>query len=192
MKSSGFERQAELKENYVTSYLQKGKQLIPYKPNFQLFYPAGAMSSTAADMGHYISMLLCNGKYRGTQILDSTTLVKMHETRFKHYEKAEYGWLLGFTEWDWYGKRLIGHGGHIFGFSSQLSLIPEKNIGLFISTNSSSYSNFRDGNLAHTNALQTPKTQLNPHYVLAFVGARTLLVYCFYFNVISFVFIIGH
>ena len=58
MKSSGFERQAELKENYVTSYLQKGKQLIPYKPNFQLFYPAGAMSSTAADMGHYISMLL--------------------------------------------------------------------------------------------------------------------------------------
>ena len=51
MKSSGFERQAELKENYVTSYLQKGKQLIPYKPNFQLFYPAGAMSFNSSRYG---------------------------------------------------------------------------------------------------------------------------------------------
>ncbi len=141
MNSSGFKRQAELKENYVTSYLQKGEQLIPYKPDFQLNYPAGSFSTTASDMGHYISMFLNNGNFKGNQILDSTTVVKMHQTGFRHYEKSEYGWLLGFPESQWYGMRLVGHGGAILGFASQLSLIPEKNIGLFISVNSSSYPN---------------------------------------------------
>ena len=141
MDYSGFKRQAELKENYVTSYLQKGEQLIPYKPDFELNYPAGALSATASDMGHYISMFLNNGNFKGFQILDSTTLAKMLHTPFRHYEKAQYGWLFGFPESDWYAMKLYGHGGAIQGFASQLSLIPEKNIGLFISANSSSYPN---------------------------------------------------
>lgn len=141
MDYSGFKRQPELKENYVTSYLQKGEQLISYKPDFELNYPAGALSTTASDMGHYISMFLNNGNFKGFQILDSTTLTKMLHTPFRHYEKAQYGWLFGFPESDWYGMKLYGHGGAIQGFASQLSLIPEKNIGLFISANSSSYPN---------------------------------------------------
>lgn len=141
MDYSGFKKQAELKENYVTSYLQKGEQLIPYKPDFHLYYPAGSLTSTASDMGHYISMFLNNGNYKGNQILDSTTVATMYHTPFRHYEKAEYGWLFGFPEWHWYGMKLYGHGGAIQGFASQLSLIPEKNIGLFISANSSSMPN---------------------------------------------------
>ena len=141
MDYSGFKRQAELKENYVTSYLQKGEQLIPYKPDFELYYPAGALSTTASDMGHFISMFLNNGNYKGFQILDSTTIAKMYHSPFRHYEKSVYGWLFGFPESDWYGMKLYGHGGAVQGFASQLSLLPEKNIGLFISANSSSYPN---------------------------------------------------
>ena len=141
MNDSGFKRQAELKENYVTGYLQKGEQLIPCKPDFKLDYPAGALNATASDMGHYISMFLNNGVFKGVQILDSTTVAKMLHEPFRHYEKAVTGWLLGFQENDWYGIQLYGHTGSILGFESQLSLIQEKNIGLFISTNSSNYSN---------------------------------------------------
>ncbi len=138
MNDSGFKRQDELKENYVTSYLQKGKQLIPYQPNFQLYYPAGSLSTTAADMGHYISMHLNDGRFKGNQVLDSTTVVQMHETAFKHYEKSEVGWLLGFAESRWNGIKLVRHAGGIQGFASDLILIPEKNIGLFLCVNSSS------------------------------------------------------
>lgn len=143
MNYSGFKRQAELKENYVSSYLQKGEQLTSYPPDFQLYYPAGSFTSTASDMGHYISMFLNNGSFKGAQILDSTTLAIMLHTPFRHYEKAEYGWLFGFPEGHWNGMRLYGHGGSIQGFESQLSLIPEENIGVFISANSSSYPNSR-------------------------------------------------
>lgn len=139
MSKSGFKKQAELKENYVTSYLQKGKQLIPYKPDLKLNYPAGGLNTTALDMGNYISMFLNNGTFKGIEILDSTTVAKMFHSSFRHYKKAEYGWLLGFPESHWNGMKLYGHGGFIQGFESQLSLIPEKNIGLFISVNSSNY-----------------------------------------------------
>lgn len=141
MDCSGFKRQAKLKENYVTSYLQKGDQLIPYQSDFELNYPAGALGTTASDMGHYIAMFLNNGNYKGVQILDSASIAKMYNTPFRHYEKSKYGWLYGFPESDWYGMKLYGHGGAIQGFASQLSLLPEKNIGLFISANSSSYPN---------------------------------------------------
>jgi hypothetical protein len=65
----------------------------------------------------------------------------MFHTPFRQYEKAKYGWLLGFQESYWYGMEICGHGGEIQGFESQLSLIPEENIGLFLSVNSSSYPN---------------------------------------------------
>lgn len=143
MDYSGFKRQTELKAYYATSYLQKGGQLIPYNPQFELNYPAGAFSATASDMGHYISMFLNNGYYKGVQILDSSSIAKMFHKPFRHYEKAKYGWLPGFQESYWYGMEICGHGGEIQGFESQLSLIPEENIGLFISVNSSSYPNSR-------------------------------------------------
>lgn len=139
MNYSGFKRQAELKKNYVTSYLQKNQKLIPYKPDFPLFYPAASFQSTASDMGHYISMLLNNGKFKGNQVLDSSTLVKMIQTPFKQYEKAKTGWLLGFSEYQWKGMKYFGHSGNYQGFSNQLSLFPEKNLGVFISVNSSNY-----------------------------------------------------
>ncbi len=139
MNSSGFKRQAELKKNYVTSYLQKGEQLVPYQPDFKLNYPAGGLNATASDMGHYISMFLNNGRFKGVQILDSTIVAKMFHTPFRHYEKAEYGRLLAFPESSWYGIKLYEHTGTAQGFNSQLSLIPEKNTGLFISVNSGNH-----------------------------------------------------
>jgi len=137
MNSSGFVRIPELKKNYVTSYLQKENRLIPYQLNFSLDYPAGSFNSTASDMSHYISMYLNNGNFKGNQILDSTTVIKMHKTAFKHYEEADGGWLLGFYESHWNGLKIVEHGGDIQGFASELLLIPEKNIGLFLSVNAS-------------------------------------------------------
>ena len=139
MNSSGFKRQPELKNNYVTSYLQKENLLIPYELDFSLRYPAGSFNSTASDMGHYISMYLNNGNFHGAQILDSTTIVQMHKTAFKHFEEAENGWLLGFYEYKWNGLKIVTHGGDIQGFASELMLIPEKNIGLFLCVNASSF-----------------------------------------------------
>lgn len=137
MNSSGFMQQPKLKKKYVTSYLQKEGRLIPYQLNFPLNYPAGSFNSTASDMSHYISMYLNNGNFQGNQILDSTTVIQMHKTAFKHYEESDDGWLLGFYESRWNGLKIVTHGGDIQGFASELFLIPERNIGLFLCVNAS-------------------------------------------------------
>lgn len=137
MNHSSFRRQADLEENYVTSYFNNGVQLVPYKTGFHHFYPAGSFRSTAADMGNYIKMWLKNGNFKGAQLLDSATVYQMHNTGFDHYEDADFGRLLGFTESAWYGERIVYHSGGVQGFRSLLTLVPEKNIGVFTCVNSS-------------------------------------------------------
>jgi hypothetical protein len=106
-----------------------------------LNYPTGSLSSTAPDMGHYISMFLNNGNYKGVQVLDSTTVVKMHQTVFKNYKEAGLGWLLGFHELYQNGFHIIRHMGMYQGFTSDLILIPELKTGFFLSVNASSMLN---------------------------------------------------
>ncbi len=141
MKSSGFTQKTELQDNYVTSYFQDEKQLIPYKQNWELCYPASSMSSTASDMAHYISMFLNNGSYNQHQILTKTSIETMTQKPFKQYNKAEFGWLLGFQENSFNGNKIYGHGGAVLGFASQLFIFPEKHTGVFISLNCSHYLN---------------------------------------------------
>lgn len=136
MNSSGFKKKKELESNYVSSYNQKDGKLLPFDPVFMLNYPTGSFYSTASDMGNYISMFLNYGKFQEVQILDSTTVVKMHKTAFKHYDEANIGRPLGFFESYWNGYRIIGHMGGYQGFVNDLKLIPELNIGFFVSVSS--------------------------------------------------------
>lgn len=106
-----------------------------------LNYPTGSLSSTAPDMGHFISMFLNNGNYKGVQVLDSTTVAIMFQTGFKNYKEAGLGWLLGFSEFYQNGFHIIRHNGMYQGFTSDLILIPELNTGFFLSVNASSMLN---------------------------------------------------
>ncbi|MCL3781270.1 class A beta-lactamase-related serine hydrolase [Prolixibacteraceae bacterium JC049] len=141
MESSGFKRKVELQNNYATSYFQDGTQLVPYKQGWELCYPASSMSSTASDMAHYISMFLNNGLYNQNKILTQTSIEIMTQKNFKQYNNAEFGWLLGFQENSFNGKKIYGHGGAVQGFASQLFIFPEKQTGVFISLNCSHYLN---------------------------------------------------
>ncbi|MEN8905402.1 MAG: serine hydrolase domain-containing protein [Clostridiales bacterium] len=135
MNSSGFKKQKDLESNYAMSYLQKRGKLLPFDPVFMLNYPTGSFSSTAPEMGNYISMFLNHGKFQGVQVLDSTTVVKMHQEAFKHYDESTGGRPLGFFKNYWNGYDLIGHMGMFQGFNSDLVLIPEKNAGFFVCIN---------------------------------------------------------
>ena len=141
MNYSNFNEQEAFEHYYSLSYLQKDDSLIPYEPSFMHQYPAGSMTSTTIEMSQYISMLLNNGRYKDAIILDSLTVSKMFSPAFKHYEKAENGWLYGFYERHWKDLQVIEHGGDIDGFANTLMLIPEKKLGLFISINSSNLKN---------------------------------------------------
>jgi CubicO group peptidase (beta-lactamase class C family) len=102
---------------------------------FLPFRPAGTLASTAQDMSHFMLAHLQGGEYNGVHILKPETVALMH-TRQYSPNPATNGVALGFYEQNRNGLRIIGHGGDTIYFHSHLMLIPERNMGIFISYNS--------------------------------------------------------
>jgi CubicO group peptidase (beta-lactamase class C family) len=97
--------------------------------------PAGSMSTTATDMAKFMIAHLQNGKYGENRILEEETAKLMHTQLFTHDPRVD-GNAYGFWEMTHNNIRTISHGGDTFLFHSLFSIVPEKNLGLFVSFNS--------------------------------------------------------
>ena len=97
-------------------------------------YPAGSLSTTASDMSKFMLAHLNNGFFGGNRILEADTAREMHSQSFTHYEEFS-GMAHGFIEMNYNGYRIITHGGDTFLFHSGIYLIPELDLGFFVSYN---------------------------------------------------------
>ncbi|RAO75014.1 serine hydrolase domain-containing protein [Dyella jiangningensis] len=97
--------------------------------------PAGAMSATATDMARFMIAQLQGGRVGDASILKPETVSAMHE---QHYTPAPGmpGYGLGFYREDRNGLRIAGHGGDTVVFHSDLHLLLDKGVGIFMSFNS--------------------------------------------------------
>ena len=96
--------------------------------------PAGSLSAPAADIGQFMLALLQGGSLNGRRIL-STQSVGSMLARTMSPDPALNGSTLGFYETWINGRRVVGHAGHTNYFHSNLSLLPEASLGLFVSIN---------------------------------------------------------
>jgi CubicO group peptidase (beta-lactamase class C family) len=97
-------------------------------------YPAGSMSATATDMAKFMIAHLQDGRYEDVRILSEATARQMHSQLFTQDPRL-HGMAYGFFEDQVNGQRVISHGGDTLLFHSELYLLPERNVGIFISTN---------------------------------------------------------
>src|SRR6185437_5083371 len=98
-------------------------------------FPAGSVSINAIGMTHFMIAHLQNGEYNGARILKPETAQLMHSRAFGA-NPATLGMCLGFYEETRNGHRIIGHGGDTGYFHSDLHIIPDANVGFFVSYNS--------------------------------------------------------
>jgi CubicO group peptidase (beta-lactamase class C family)/D-alanyl-D-alanine dipeptidase len=100
-------------------------------PTFQLgMAPAGSMYSTVNDLGHFVSVLVAQGKTENGALLKPATLEQMWSPQFPNSGGRGFG--LGFQVRFLDGHRLIGHGGAIYGFATTLNLLPEDKVGVVV------------------------------------------------------------
>jgi len=97
--------------------------------------PAGSMSTTAADMAKFMIAHLQYGKDGENRILKEETAKLMHTQLFTHDSRVD-GNAYGFWERSLNNLRTIGHAGDTVWFHTLLTLIPEQNLGFFVSYNS--------------------------------------------------------
>jgi CubicO group peptidase (beta-lactamase class C family) len=101
---------------------------------FIVAYPAGSLSATAADMTRFMIAHLQNGRYGDAQILSEATARQMHSPLFSQDPRL-HGMAYGFFENKVNDQRVISHGGDTMLFHTGLFLLPDQNVGIFISTN---------------------------------------------------------
>ncbi|WP_367846050.1 serine hydrolase domain-containing protein [Rhodanobacter geophilus] len=97
--------------------------------------PAGAMSTTALDMTHFMIAQLQGGSYDGNQILTPATVALMH-TPQRTDAPGLNGYALGFYQENRNGQTIIGHAGDTDYFHTDLHLMLDADVGVFMSFNS--------------------------------------------------------
>ena len=97
--------------------------------------PAGSLSATGADMGRFMLAYLGQGELDGKRILRAETVALMQTTITRAMPDLN-GIGLGFYQQDMNGHRAVGHGGDTNMFHSDLILLPDDGLGLYVSVNS--------------------------------------------------------
>jgi len=125
---------ARLRGDMSGGYLYAGGGYQPQKYEIVNAAPAGSVASSATDMAKFMLAHLNNGSYNGQRILADSTAELMHSRAFGHDPRIP-GFALGFYEKSSHGLRIIGHGGDTRWFHTDLALIPEEKLGVFVSYN---------------------------------------------------------
>ncbi|HKV51800.1 MAG TPA: serine hydrolase domain-containing protein [Gemmatimonadaceae bacterium] len=96
------------------------------------FRPAGSASMSALDATHFMIAHLQDGRYGSARILDSATAERMHTRTFANDPRLP-GMALGFYEQRMNGVRVIGHEGDTQYFHTALFIVPDAQVGIFMS-----------------------------------------------------------
>lgn len=122
----------------LASQMSKGYLNASKKPRdfeFVQAAPAGALTTTAADMTRFMLAFLQDGAVDGMSILKPETVRQM-ETRQFEFHPMLPGLGITFMEYLIDPVRIIAHGGDTVYFHSDMILIPDAHLGYFLSYNS--------------------------------------------------------
>ncbi|WP_296595865.1 serine hydrolase [Phenylobacterium sp.] len=125
-----------LRGDVAVGYAWRDAGYFPYDYEYiGQIAPAGSASSTAGDMSRYMLMLLGNGSWNGATVFGPRA-AQAFRSPMRKTPVGINGWAHGFMTFDLPGDyRGYGHLGDTLAFHSAMIVVPELNLGVFISTN---------------------------------------------------------
>ncbi len=134
MSQSSFVPTPQVLANLAHSYMWTYDGRVFDAPSFQLgMAPAGCMYSSVLDLSKFVSMLLAGGEASSGRILKPETLHTMWQPQFSDGKDGD-GFGIGFRLQNFDGRRLVGHGGAIYGFATELEALPDDKLGVAVVT----------------------------------------------------------
>lgn len=102
--------------------------------------PSGGVQASVTDMARFMIAHLQGGRYSdgtiaGARILKESTARQMHNTLYTPDPRL-LGTAYGFSDWSDNGQRTLGHTGYEPPMHSELLLLPDQNMGVFVVYNS--------------------------------------------------------
>ncbi|WP_293473161.1 serine hydrolase domain-containing protein [Phenylobacterium sp.] len=127
---------ADLRDDVAQGYGWRSAGFMPddYEYIGQIA-PAGAASSTAGDMSRYMLMLLGDGSWNGVTVFGPKT-AQAFRSPLRKMPTGINGWAHGFMTMDLPGDHKgYGHLGATIAFMSNMTLVPDLGLGVFVTTN---------------------------------------------------------
>lgn len=130
MRSSNFVITPSIRDKLATGWMWTYDGRRFKAPEFLLGTgPAGNMYSNVVDLSKFLSCLFRNGQTSSNRILETESLDLMTTPLSDTAGRSE-GFGLGFYVQNLDGFRKIGHGGAVYGFSTQLAALPQRKLGV--------------------------------------------------------------
>lgn len=129
-------RTSEARKNphLATGYMEGNA--VPLK-DLDAIGPAGGILASIRDMAPYLRLMLNGGVYRGKRLVGEAELHEMWKRHMRFDERIipgqDYG--LGWMLTKWQGHKVVHHPGNSVGFSGDLALIPDQNLGFVMLSN---------------------------------------------------------
>ncbi len=173
----------DLPDNAAWPHNESGGKLRKLnRGNVDGAYAAAALNSSVADLSKWVRTQLGKGKFEGKQIFSEAQAWGMHqpflaqqisEPAFKnnptrHFTGVASGWFV----YDYQGVKVINHSGGLDGMLSYTVLIPEKNAGFVILTNSESPSFIVMMNKIRDVLVDAPKRDWNAEAVAQIAAGK--------------------
>ncbi len=134
-----FEKDNDVLTGYIPSEEKKLYKETSH-PFDKIVYAPGGLVSSAREMQNYIITLINGGLFNNSRIIQQSLLEQMWTPYIKIPEEtlggkdAWYGlgWVI---EKDFFGHRLIHHGGDVGSSTAFLALLPEEKMGVILGAN---------------------------------------------------------
>tara|TARA_E500000081_G_C6134446_1_gene355790 strand:+ start:1394 stop:2935 length:1542 start_codon:yes stop_codon:yes gene_type:complete len=148
---AGFSRIPKSNKNWAIGHIPMDGKLNPFFVNYlEDFRGAGAIASSVNDMSQWLLTQLAGGKMpSGEQLFSEKQQAQMwhphitsmaSKSAYEAYHQQFRGYGLGWSIEDYHGFKKLGHGGGILGMVSQVTLLPEKKLGIVILSNQQAFS----------------------------------------------------
>ena len=125
MADSSYQREARLAPRIPPALMWSYDGREFPAPTFDVLGPAGNLYSPMLDQAKLLHAIFRGGE----PILEPASLEAMLAPQFD--PDSSFG--LGFALSKWEGRARIGHGGAVYGFSTQLSALPDDKLGVVVS-----------------------------------------------------------
>jgi CubicO group peptidase (beta-lactamase class C family) len=130
MQSSWVEVPEGQRERLAVGYGIEDGRLTPQTYEWYVTLPASSVDATVSDMGRLLAALLGDGG----GIVSPAMMERVRSERLLSYgNMGAFSW--GFWEEQRDGYRALHHGGIMRGYSSELYLVPEADVGFFVAYN---------------------------------------------------------
>ena len=146
---------ANMATGYGWKYAESSYETVPH--DFVRMSPGIGLVTNGEDMGNYMLMLLNDGELNGIKILENESIDLMLSRQGAAHPYSR-GWSYAYVENTISGRKVLYKDGNGIGFATRVVLMPEHDLGIFVSTN---HRNLGEGLWLTEAAMMTTRTLLS-------------------------------